>query len=84
VPGSTAAFFDASIVKVLIWTGIALLCGFALFELGRSGLSGRLKAVWAFAIVCVPVVGSVAYLVAAPAKRRKVDHPDELSQRPVG
>jgi Phospholipase_D-nuclease N-terminal len=82
VPGSTAAFFDGSIVKVLIWTGIALLCAFALVEVARSGLRGRLKAVWAVAIICLPVVGSVTYLVVAPAKRRKLDT-DELSQRPV-
>ena len=68
--------------KVLIWTGIALLCAYALFELGRSTLRARLKAVWALAIICLPGVGPVTYLVAAPGKRR--NDPDELTQRPVG
>ncbi len=44
-----------------IWIPLVLLWVFALVDLFRSPMSGTAKALWAIAIVLLPVIGVIVY-----------------------
>lgn len=44
-----------------IWIPLILLWGFALVDLFHSAMSGIAKALWAIAIVLLPVLGLILY-----------------------
>src|SRR3954452_15488132 len=71
-PVVAQAFFGYTFFQILLLMSIAFLAGFALLELFTSTSRGWVKAVWALAILCFPVVGGLAYLSTAPA--RVLDH----------
>jgi phospholipase D-like protein len=91
------AFFGRTFLQVFIFMGVAFLWGFALLELFRSGSRGWVKAVWALVIVCLPIVGSIAYLLVAPTRaldfnpydkpmsdQQRADIQYEMTHRPIG
>lgn len=96
--GMTAAVDGLTFLEVMIWIGIAFLYGFALVELSKSGAKGSTKAIWVLAILLLPIVGAVAYLLAGPSEAmhfKPLDKPEfnpqqtadmnyEMTHRPVG
>jgi hypothetical protein len=91
------AFFGRTFLQIFLAMGVAFLWGFALVELLRSGSHGWVKAVWALAIVCLPIVGPMAYLLTAPTNAMDFDPYDkpmsehqrtemqyQMTKRPIG
>jgi hypothetical protein len=62
-----ATLFGEGFFRTLIFLMLAFLWGFALFDLAKSHVSGARKAIWAVAIILLPVVGALAYLMTRPA-----------------
>jgi len=59
------SFWDAFWL-LAIWVPLILLWGFALIDLFRSEHSGIAKALWAVAIIFLPVIGLILYFVLRP------------------
>ena len=62
-----------------IWVPLILLWGFALIDLFRSSHSGIAKALWAIAIVFLPVIGLILYFIFRPMGQNQyaVDAPGQ-------
>jgi hypothetical protein len=58
--------FTGWLVQLAIWIPLIALWVFALTDLFRSHVSGIAKALWAIAIVFLPVVGVILYFVFRP------------------
>lgn len=52
---------------LLIWVPLILLWGFALVDLFASRHSGIAKALWAIAILFLPIVGVILYFALRPS-----------------
>ena len=77
-----AAVGGLTFLEVMVWIGVAFLYGFALFELAKSGAKGSTKAIWALAIVLLPIVGAIAYLLAGPSEARRFEPLDKVDVNP--
>lgn len=59
---------------VLILVPIVALVAYALFDLlTRSDMSGIKKTIWILAVVLMPIVGPVLYIVFRPTRRGEID-----------
>ena len=77
------AFFGQGFFRTLFFLALAFLWGFALFDLAKSGMHGWGKAIWLVAIIFIPVIGSLAYLISRPSysiERNTIDD-EGLNQR---
>lgn len=64
------------ITNWLILVGWVVLAIITLFQLRSRGLPATAKAIWAVVILCVPILGAVAYFIVNP--KAKVDpQPEE-------
>lgn len=76
-------------MQLAIWIPLIALWIFALTDLFRSNVSGLAKALWAIAIVFLPVVGVILYFVFRPVVSGPVPDDqhiatlEELKQRGV-
>jgi phospholipase D-like protein len=61
-----AGFFDNGLFHALLVTGIAFCWGFSLYDLVTRDLAGWKKAIWLIVIICLPIAGSVIYLLVQP------------------
>ena len=64
--------FNGTLLQLAIWIPLIMLWVFALVDLFRTPMNGLAKALWAIAIVFLPIVGLIAYFVAAPAMKSSV------------
>jgi uncharacterized membrane protein len=55
------------LIQLAIWIPLIALWVFALADLFRAPVSGVAKALWAIAIVFIPVVGVILYFIFRPA-----------------
>ena len=51
-----------------IWIPLILLWGFALVDLFASSQSGLAKALWAIAIIFLPIIGVILYFALRPSQ----------------
>ncbi|MGI9584346.1 MAG: SHOCT domain-containing protein [Acidimicrobiia bacterium] len=66
------------IFVLLIFIPLLMLWIFALSDLARrTDISGLAKALWAIAIVFLPLLGMVIYFIARPADATMAKSPDE-------
>ncbi|GMQ85411.1 MAG: hypothetical protein BMS9Abin07_0977 [Acidimicrobiia bacterium] len=79
--------FWAAFWTLLIFIPLVLLWVFALIDLfGNPDVSGLAKALWAIAIVLVPIIGMITYFVvmypsdAAPGSGPPPDLADQLTK----
>jgi hypothetical protein len=56
------------IIEALILVLYPLLCLVALFALRQGRLTGITQVLWAFLIVLVPFLGSLAFLIVNPSE----------------
>ncbi len=54
------------ITNLLILAGWAVLAIITLFQLRSNDLPATAKAIWAVVILCVPILGAVAYFIVNP------------------
>ncbi len=59
--------FWSSFFILAIWIPLLLLWGFALVDVFASGHSGLAKALWAIAIIFLPVLGVILYFALRPS-----------------
>jgi hypothetical protein len=85
-------------VEILLPLAAFCLAVFALVALFRSGARKSTKVFWAIVIVCLPLIGSFAYLLVSPSRamdfdvmdehsvsaRQQMDQNYEMSHRPLG
>jgi hypothetical protein len=71
--------FSEANLHLIIWVPLVLLWGFALVDLFRTHMSGLAKAMWALAIIFVPIAGVIAYFIARPTRTNQyaVDSPNQ-------
>lgn len=55
--------FGEAFFQLLIWVPLIMLWGFALWDLFHTSMNGVAKALWAIAIVFIPVIGVVLYFM---------------------
>ncbi len=62
-----------------IWVPLIMLWGFALVDLFRRDMSGVAKALWAIAIVLLPVLGIILYFALREGRNNQyaVTSPDQ-------
>lgn len=60
--------FDGVFVQLAIWLPLVMLWGFSLLDLFHSHHTGIAKALWAIAIVLLPVLGMVLYFGTRPVR----------------
>lgn len=72
--------FADAFFQLLIWIPLMLLWGFALWDLFHTSMSGIAKALWAIAIVLVPVLGVVLYFMVRPVRSHQYvqSHPGQV------
>ena len=72
-------FWDAFWL-LAIWVPLILLWGFALVDLFRSEHSGAAKALWAIAIIFLPVIGVILYFGLRPVRQNQyaVSDPSQI------
>lgn len=77
--GCTVEFWDV-FWTLAIWIPLLLLWGFALVDLFHTDLSGLAKALWAIAIVFLPVIGLILYFILRPTRTNQyaVNDPSQV------
>jgi Phospholipase_D-nuclease N-terminal len=66
-------------IHLLIWVPLILLWGFALVDLFRTPMAGFAKALWALAIIFIPIAGVIVYFMVRPTRTNQyaVDSPNQ-------